>query len=89
VKNLKLHIVFIGLLLLAGFSFAQGVGEACAESCCDEYNGDYRYGSCSGLSMSESVEYSDCVKTCTEVASCCAPAFLMVGLVGAAFVVRN
>ena len=86
---MKLHIIFIGLLLLSSFSFAESISETCSEACCDELNGNYQYGSCSGLSTSDSVEYVDCSKTCTDIAGCCGPAFLMMGLVGAVFVVRN
>lgn len=86
---MKLHIVFIGLLFLAGFSSAQSISEQCAESCCDSYSGNYQYGSCSGLSTSESLEYVECKKSCTDIAGCCGPAFLIFGLLGAVFVVRQ
>lgn len=91
---MKPHIIFIGLLLLAGFSFAQGISEQCAEACCESYNGDYQrgYGACSGLGTSDMLEYNECVKSCRQTAealSCCGPSFLLAGLVGAVFVVRK
>ena len=87
-------LVLVAVLAMSSLAFAQ---YECEESCCYATAGtwDDDFNMCNG----HNVGYLNCINDCLEgdqmpyaesdAYSCCGPAFMLVGLVGAVFFLKN